>query len=509
MTKATTAVDRRATCVAWATAAVLHVGAFGLLWQMDRPTGAALRVGEQSPARHQVERRDQVRRQQRSQILPGEHARLLMEQSELLVRRELRQRLERFNDMAETVLHREEQLLAQIERRPTTSAYRDEVNNTAPARINNEFDMTRPGPDASIQWLHDRLAELEGQIQLNYTDSRAAELALRRGQSFPDVRSLLQPSTSRMPSFQDLVRDEGSGPLSAARLEIRTIDDLNTYRQVLQRSSRESALAEARLASLVRRVDGPSEGSGQGDGSGQAGGYAMGMGQGSGQGYGASFHGSLSSEASEDEYLRSLDPEMVQAQALPGRRFSRDSNRRGWLYINTWYMIGPWYNFGRNDFAIVHPPELGIDFDAVYADGQRGVGIAERESHPIEVRGQEVRLDGMLGWKFMQSESIHNVPPVTIDWSTYYAYTELYFDEPAIMYVAVGTDDSGKVWINGEEIWQDRGMSWYKIDEHVQPFRFNQGVNRVLVRLENDGGGATGFSFLVCPPDAISLSEKR
>ncbi len=62
---------------------------------------------------------------------------------------------------------------------------------------------------------------------------------------------------------------------------------------------------------------------------------------------------------------------------------------------------------------------------------------------------------------------------------------------------------------SGEEIWQDRGMSWYKIDEHVQPFRFSQGIDRVLVRLENDGGGATGFSFLICLPEAISLSEKN
>ncbi|MBN2473198.1 MAG: hypothetical protein JXB62_01220 [Pirellulales bacterium] len=80
--------------------------------------------------------------------------------------------------------------------------------------------------------------------------------------------------------------------------------------------------------------------------------------------------------------------------------------------------------------------------------------------------------------------------------------------EPAVMYVAVGTDDSGKVWINGKEIWQDRGMSWYHIDEHIQPFRFRQGVNRVLVRLENDGGGATGFSFLVCPVEALSQDAK-
>ena len=58
-------------------------------------------------------------------------------------------------------------------------------------------------------------------------------------------------------------------------------------------------------------------------------------------------------------------------------------------------------------------------------------------------------------------------------------------------------------------MWHDRGMSWYKIDEHIEPLRFNRGINRVLVRLENDGGGATGFSFLVCPPEVISLSEKK
>jgi len=69
----------------------------------------------------------------------------------------------------------------------------------------------------------------------------------------------------------------------------------------------------------------------------------------------------------------------------------------------------------------------------------------------------------------MKSESINNVPtPITIDCSTYYAYTELYFDEPVVMYVAAGTDESGKILTNYVEIRQDRAMSWYKIDEHVK-----------------------------------------
>ena len=164
-------------------------------------------------------------------------------------------------------------------------------------------------------------------------------------------------------------------------------------------------------------------------------------------------------------------------------------------------MTGPWESFGREDFSIVHPPEISVDFDAVYTDGQVGTGVMETDSHPIKVIGEEVYLDGTLRWKFMQSESMHNTVPVTTGHSTYYAYTELYFDEATTMLVAIGTDDSGRVWINGEDVWRDYGTSWYNIDEHITPFQFRQGWNRILVRLENGGGGACGFSFLIIPQE--------
>src|SRR5690606_12897096 len=109
-------------------------------------------------------------------------------------------------------------------------------------------------------------------------------------------------------------------------------------------------------------------------------------------------------------------------------------------------------------------PEISIDLDAVYKNGQVGWGIAETDSDPLKVIGPRVRLDGTLRWKFMQSESMYNTVPVTTDHSTYYAHTELYFDEATTMLVALGTDDSGRVWINGKDVWQDKGTSWYHID---------------------------------------------
>lgn len=511
MTKATTAADVRATWVAWTTAVLLHLVVFGLLWQNAGTLGAL----PQEQVRRVVQpnhRRQPARQEQRTRVLPAEHAQLLMKQAELLIRRELYQSEERFQAIADAVLTAEKRALHRVELRPADAEFNSEVNNTLKARANNASAISPLPAEASIEAIYERLAELEQQILVNYLDARAGELALQRGQSYPEVRALLQPNAMRMIPFRELVTeqlgdDPGDNSRSAPRLEVRTIEDLNTYRRVLDRSSRESGLAESRLTSLLRQTGAGRPDAGAGSGEGQGGG-GMAIGGGSGEGFGAALRGRVGSEASKDAYIATLDPEIVQAQALPDRRFSRDSSRRGWLYINTWYMIGPWYNFGRNDFAIIHPPGMSIDFDAVYTDGQRGLGIAEREADPIKVRGDEMTLDGTLRWKFMQSESMHNVPPVTIDWSTYYAYTELYFDQPAVMYVAVGTDDSGKVWINGEEIWHDRGMSWYKIDEHVQPFRFNQGVNRVLVRLENDGGGATGFSFLVCPPNVVRIGDE-
>ena len=161
--------------------------------------------------------------------------------------------------------------------------------------------------------------------------------------------------------------------------------------------------------------------------------------------------------------------------------------------MNYYWMMG--------DNRLIHQPEISVDFDAVYTDGQVGVGIEETESDPIKMIGKEVKLDGTLRWKFMQSESMHNTVPVTTGHSTYYAYTELYFDEATTMLVAIGTDDSGRVWINGKDVWRDYGTSWYNIDEHITPFQFRQGWNRILVRLENGGGGACGFSFLIIPQE--------
>ena len=380
-------------------------------------------------------------------------------------------------------------------------------------------------PDTEIQPL---IGSKEGILHVTLAFVNVGDAVLVPNPGYPTYTSLskllgaeiinynLKEENGWMPDFEELIAMQTGGAgwersgrsNASAGLSVRSTADLNNYRGLLSQASRQAGLAGSRLESLfglVRNVGKPGNAAGNGKGNGNGGGAGGGTGDGGGGGDGGL--GGVNYENNEvmTPYSKyrgpRLNESMVKAQALPGRRFSKDAERKGWLYVNTWYMIGPWENYGRDDFAIIHQPEISVDFDAVYTDGQVGVGIEETESDPIKMIGKEVKLDGTLRWKFMQSESMHNTVPVTTGHSTYYAYTELYFDEATTMLVAIGTDDSGRIWINGKDVWQDKGTSWYHIDEHIEPFTFQQGWNRVLLRLENGGGGAAGFSFLIIPQD--------
>jgi hypothetical protein len=502
MTKITTKSSRTTILLSWSVAAVSGVGLFLFLWLFKTPEQGKVELPEREKNHSRVREIERIKQDQAQRALPENYARDLIEQAERQTKRELELRLNQFRDMAARMRERKENLLKQIESRQLPPRAPADANNTALARqIPPAQDNLSADGSYSVEQIYETLRQYEVETQQNYLAVNAARQALSKGLSFPDVYRSMKFGSSFMMSFEELIRNQAGGEWArsagsnaSAGLQVGSTAELNNYRGLLGQSSRQAGLAGARLEGLF---SGNSRGGKPGNG--QPGSpYGEGSGEGNGGPGGVLGVGNTRLNA----YTGSkLNQDMVMAQALPGRRFSREAARKGWLYVNTWYMIGPWDNFGLDDFAIVHPPEISIDFDATYIDGQVGIGRVETDAHPIHMIGSEVRLDGTLRWQFMQSESMHNVMPVTTNRSTCYAYTQLYFDEPATMLVAIGTDDSGRVWINGKDVWQDKGSSYYYIDEHIATFRFDQGWNSVLIRLEN-GDGPSGFSFLILPEDA-------
>jgi hypothetical protein len=148
-----------------------------------------------------------------------------------------------------------------------------------------------------------------------------------------------------------------------------------------------------------------------------------------------------------------------------------------WLYVDSWYLIGPFPNEGRRNLYTHFPPESIVDLNASYI-GKYG--------KPIH-------------WQYLQWNHPMLNPPNDVQDAPaiYYAYTELYFDQPHDLWIATGSDDKGIIWLNNILIWSsgDEFKAW-EPNEGYRKVHFQQGVNRILYRLEN-GQLSAAMSFMI------------
>ena len=187
----------------------------------------------------------------------------------------------------------------------------------------------------------------------------------------------------------------------------------------------------------------------------------------------------------------SLEKRKVFEQALPGRRFDRESSRKGWIFVDTWYIIGPWdLPGGKAEFENPLPPETVVDLDATYSG----------KNHPTT--NEPIPLE----WRFVQSGTIRIKPPDELNRSIYFAYTEIFCETAMDVVVAVASDDRAKLWINDLVVFQDVGQSGWTLDEGFRRVLLKPGYNRLLLRLEN-GPQVAHFSVLLCPFEALNDSR--
>lgn len=65
------------------------------------------------------------------------------------------------------------------------------------------------------------------------------------------------------------------------------------------------------------------------------------------------------------------------------------------------------------------------------------------------------------------------------------------------LWVAIGSDDFSKVWIEDQLVWASgKNLKAWRLNEGLRKVHFKQGINRVLYRVEN-GNDKTEFSLVV------------
>jgi hypothetical protein len=194
---------------------------------------------------------------------------------------------------------------------------------------------------------------------------------------------------------------------------------------------------------------------------------------------------------------RLLEPPVMpkNLQAIPARKVTGFGQPNRWAFVDSWYVIGPWDNAGRANIETKFPPETVVDLDAVYIgkDSQQvrwyfHQAAEPRIFPPFDHFHPERQLPGMS-----QNARLHG-----LEYIIYYAYTELYFDQPRDLWIAVGSDDYSKLWIEDQLVWASgKQQKQWRPDEGLRRVHFKQGINRVLFRVEN-GWNTTQFSLCLC-----------
>ncbi|MCL1887462.1 MAG: hypothetical protein FWF96_01145 [Kiritimatiellaeota bacterium] len=178
--------------------------------------------------------------------------------------------------------------------------------------------------------------------------------------------------------------------------------------------------------------------------------------------------------------FRAFPPRVDPRAALPHQIWGARTVGPGgidasWLGLTTWHIIGPFPNPARANIDRKFPPETIVDLDATY-EGK----------------------NGPVSWEFYMCPMPQVVIP--LNWEPYgiwYGYTEIRFDRACDLWVAIGSDDKSKIWVNDFCIWESAPQhKGWRPNEGFRRIHFRKGVNRILYRCEN-GHHAMGWSFVI------------
>ncbi|HEY9108202.1 MAG TPA: cell envelope integrity protein TolA [Roseateles sp.] len=170
-----------------------------------------------------------------------------------------------------------------------------------------------------------------------------------------------------------------------------------------------------------------------------------------------------------------------------GRMFGKGGEYANRVYLNSWYVIGPFDGqHGEGMFNNPpHPPETAVLLDAVYY-------------------GKDERV---LRWHYVTAQSYPLILTNNIEDSVYYGYTEVSVDRDCDLTAWIGADDDVQLYLNDRMVWkggnvnkgayfeavynQDRGyLRDYNRTEGRRVLHFNKGRNKLFFKLSNGPNGA-------------------
>ena len=147
------------------------------------------------------------------------------------------------------------------------------------------------------------------------------------------------------------------------------------------------------------------------------------------------------------------------------------------LFPQDWAIVGPFPNVNETGFDIAYGPEKGpVDLQAAYP----GINNTPVTWKRVLAPGQPALGPGSVNLlrQFTPHENV-----------CAYAYTTITSDQDRDVTLFTGSDDTITAWLNGEKVLAKNVYRGANIDEDKTDIKLKKGVNSLLVKICQSGGG--------------------
>ncbi len=156
--------------------------------------------------------------------------------------------------------------------------------------------------------------------------------------------------------------------------------------------------------------------------------------------------------------------------------------------VTNWWVVGPFelgeQNEGWNTNYIDEP---NVNLAGRYMSGKQRVQwkqvISDDPNGKVDLRKQVANRDRCVG----------------------YAYTEITVKDPVDAVLLLGVDDSEKIWVNGEKVYDAFVARALKVDDDRVPVKLQAGTNKILMKVWQNTMGWE-FCMRIARPDGSPVS---
>ena len=141
--------------------------------------------------------------------------------------------------------------------------------------------------------------------------------------------------------------------------------------------------------------------------------------------------------------------------------------RTGVITEDKWVILGPFDN------------TKGVGYDTAY--------IAE-DATQIDMTARYDGVDGQIGWQGSTDDTLNGFIDLgqDVNWRVAYAFATVTSPDEREAQIHFDSDDQGKVFLNGEQVFTNTGAHSVRIDRYTIPVTLKPGENSILVKVCNE-----------------------